>query len=454
MPPDVEVSPTTRSLLPEWVTGVKKKATTRTILPAMMFLQLLWLAGIWLTGAATADYKLLPLAIYTLLVGTAVIFLPRRVAQKLHQAVAYLTDHPRNGLIFLLVVLVVSGGYYASQQRLWPFDEEASYEAAVTVAETGLAGLFENYKKWDWLANQHPPLAPILFGQFLRLFGQSLTTARLLSVFISLGTGLLTYLIGSELYDRKTGVVSACFLFTFPLIMRLGGTAMVEPMLIFFFTLAIYLALLLTRQQSWFYLLGIGFVVGLGMLTKYTMVLVLPILVAIILLLGQKKQIMQLLVVLAVTILVIALSWYLLASQINVFQRQMETVLNYAGLVLNNNYGRKLLFETMSNRLPSALGLYNFPLLALGGLWLLLRRTRADWVLLCWLTAVWLPLVVTLPDHRYFMASFPALAILIAVGFQFIPKLLDRTALLAILYCVGSLYLFIDWSRTAQIFVP
>ncbi len=454
MPPDVEVSTAARPLPPKWVTAVQKIATTRTILLAMMILQLLWLVGIWLTGAAAADYKLLPLAIYTLLVGTAVIFLPLNGAKKLQQAVVYLTTHPRYALILYLFVLVVGGSYYASQQRLWPFDEEASYEAALTVAETGSAGLFKNYKNWDWLANQHPPLAPILFGQFLRSFGQSLTTARIVSVFFSMGTGLLTYLIGSELYDRKSGVVSAFFLFTFPLTMRLSSTAMVEPMLTFFFTLTLYLALLLVRRQSCIYLLGIGFVVGVGMLTKYTMVFVLPVLVAVILLLGHKKQILQLLLVLAVTILVISLSWYFLANRIDVFQRQMMTVSQYAGLVLNNSYGRQLLFETMSNRLPSALGLYNMPLLVLGGLWLLLRRSRADWVLLFWLTAVWLPLMLTLPDHRYFMSSFPALAILIAESFQFVPKLLDRSALLAVLYCAGSLSLFIDWSRTAQIFVP
>jgi len=132
----------------------------------------------------------------------------------------------------------------------------------------------------------------------------------------------------------------------------------------------------------------------------------------------------------------------------------METVWHYAGLVLTNDYGRLLLFETVTNRLPSALGVYNLPLLALGGFWLLTRRSRSDWLLILWITAVWLPLMLTLPDHRYFMSSFPALALLIAAGFQLVPRLFDRTALLAILYCTGSLYLFVDWSRTAQLFVP
>lgn len=454
MPPSFEANPAERPLPHHWLTAVLRMMTVHTTLLAMMGLQLLWLAAIWLTGAATADYKLLPLVIYTILVGTAVLLLPQKVSAKLHQAISTLTTHPRNVLLIFLLSIMIVGGYYASQQRLWPFDEEASFEAAVTVAEDGLVGLFNNYKNWDWLANQHPPLAPILFGQILRLFGTSLLVARLVSLSFSIGTGLLTYLIASELYDKKTGIIAAFFLFTFPLLMRLSGTAMVEPMLTFFFTLTLYLALLLLRKQNWIYFVLIGLVVGLGLLTKYTMVFVLPILLGFILVQGSKKQIVQLLAVLLLTLLVFATTWFYAASRMDVFQTQAQTIRHYAGLVLTNDYGRNLLFETVSNRLPSAFGVYNIPLIALGGLLLLTRRTRSDWLVLLWLTAVWLPLMLTLPDHRYFMSSFPAMAILIAAGFQLAPKLLDRSVLLAILYGLSSLYLFVDWSRAAQLFMP
>jgi hypothetical protein len=122
-------------------------------------------------------------------------------------------------------------------------------------------------------------------------------------------------------------------------------------------------------------------------------------------------------------------------------------------LVLTNEYGRQLLFETVTNRLPSALGLYNIPLIMLGSLLLLWRHSRADVVVLLWLTAVWLPLLLTLPDHRYFMSSFPAIALLMAAGFVLVPKAVDRALLLALLYGASSLYLFVDWTRAAQIFL-
>jgi 4-amino-4-deoxy-L-arabinose transferase-like glycosyltransferase len=256
------------------------------------------------------------------------------------------------------------------------------------------------------------------------------------------------------LYDKKTGIIAAFFLFTFPLLIRLSSTAMVEPMLTFLFSLTLYLALLLLRKRNWVYFILIGLVVGLGLLTKYTMVFVLPILLGFVFLQGSKKQIVQMLAVLLVTVLVFAAAWFIAASRIDVFQTQVETIKHYTGLVLTNDYGRNLLFETVSTRLPSAFGVYNIPLIFLGCILLLSRRARSDWLIMLWLTAVWLPLMLTLPDHRYFMSSFPAMAILIAVGFQLAPKLLDRTALLAALYCAGSLYLFVDWSRAAQLFMP
>lgn len=449
----LEVIETERPSADVQLASITRFVTPRRALLAMMLLQLLWLAVIWLTGAATAVHKLPPLILYTFFTGLLVALMPARLRERLERTVDYLSQREKVALLLLSSLLLIGGTFYAAQQRLWPFDEEASYEAAVIVAQTGIPGLLDNYQNWGWLATQHPPLAPVVYGQFVNLLGEHLLIARLVSLFFSLGTGLLTYFIGTELYGKKTGLIAAWFLFTFPLFMRLSATAMVEPMLTFFFALTLYLVLLWVHRRWWPYLLAMGVAVGVGLVTKYTMVFVAPIVLGFILLRGSRRQIIQSLMVLTVAALLFGTIWVLVASRINVLQIQLETIGHYAGLVLTNRYGRNLLFETITNRLPSALGVYNLPLIVLGGLLLVRRRSRVDWMILLWVTAVWLPLFLTLPDHRYFMVSFPAVAILIAASFQLIPKLLDRALLLAILYCAGSLYLFVDWSRAAQLFI-
>jgi hypothetical protein len=150
---------------------------------------------------------------------------------------------------------------------------------------------------------------------------------------------------------------------------------------------------------------------------------------------------------------VLLASWLLFADQLNILQQQFTTLMEYAGLVLTNDYGRRVLFETMTNRLPSALGVYNLPLLALGGVFVINRRRSVDWVLIFWILSVWLPLSLTLPDHRYFLPSFPAVALMSALGLQQIPKGMARGLLLALLLAASTLYLYVDWVRAAELFV-
>lgn len=432
---------------------ISERLSPRLVLLAMMTLQLLWLAAIWVTKAATADYKLLPLMLYTVLVGGLFAFLPEGQVAAIHRHLANLYKNEKRFLAVLLVILLVGGAYFASHQRLWPFDEEASHEAAMTVAERGISGLLTSYDQWDWLANQHPPLAPIVYGQILRLLGPQLLVARIVTLLFSAGTGWLIYLIGEALYAKKVGLVAAAFFFTFPLVIRLSATAMVEPMLTFFFTLVLLLTLKFVSQNRWPYLIAVGLVIGLGMLTKYTMILVVPVALAFILVRGSRKQAGQVLGITAVVGLVLGVVWLFVANQINILQTQVETISHYAALVMTNEYGRDLLFETVSNRLPSAIGVYNLPLICLGAVLLLERRRPSDWLLLVWLAGVGLPLFLTLPDHRYFMSAFPALALLMAAAFARYAKPLDRVLLLSICYSVGAAYLFVDWSRAAQLFI-
>jgi hypothetical protein len=62
-------------------------------------------------------------------------------------------------------------------------------------------------------------------------------------------------------------------------------------------------------------------------------------------------------------------------------------------------------------------------------------------------------LSLTLPDHRYFLPSFPAVALMAALGLQQVPKGTARGLLLALLLAASTLYLYVDWVRAAELFV-
>ncbi|MBV7338709.1 hypothetical protein KFU94_62925 [Chloroflexi bacterium TSY] len=120
---------------------------------------------------------------------------------------------------------------------------------------------------------------------------------------------------------------------------------------------------------------------------------------------------------------------------------------------LRVKHGTQVALETLLTRLPSALGVYAIPIMALGLVAFWKRRGWTEWFILAWIVLIWVPLLLTLPDHRYFMLSFPALALLAAHGLQATSDRMMQVLLLALLYCGGSLYLFVDWSRGTHLFL-
>lgn len=93
--------------------------------------------------------------------------------------------------------------------------------------------------------------------------------------------------------------------------------------------------------------------------------------------------------------------------------------------------------------------------LALGLLRLFQRAGPADIELLLVLGVYCLLLVAILPDHRYFLPIFPAAALAAANGLAAANTLAPyaiQVILLALLFCAGALYLFVDWTRASHVF--
>ncbi|HSL43678.1 MAG TPA: glycosyltransferase family 39 protein [Anaerolineales bacterium] len=451
---------------------------SRYLIIGMVILQLVWLAAILWTGTSSNLSLITFLAVYSLCAGLIALFLPETFISKVRSFKAWLLQSPLRLFLILGLIVLIGGVFYASQQRAWGDEERSLRVARITAAE----GVENAYQQNGWLRRKHPPLMPLLYSMTLGFMGDGLFNLRLVSVVFMGATLIITYDLGRELYDRGTGYLAAFLFLLFPLVMRLGTSAMMDTQLTFFFALALLLCLRLVRApSSWLAVLA-GLVIGLGLLTKYIMVLIYGVLIVCILVLPHFRRQARYFVLTGLTSLAVFSIWLIFAGQNGILAGQIDTIMRYSGIyhvatnagteiqpeealpapvteevAESNNLLKsgilRLGLETLFTRLPSSLGVHHLPLMLFAGLFLLKRREASDLFLLFWTGVVFIILFLTLPDHRYFMAAFPAIAIMIARMFSRFPESTERAVLLSLLLLIGNLYLFVDWIREAHLFL-
>jgi 4-amino-4-deoxy-L-arabinose transferase-like glycosyltransferase len=434
---------------------VERLTKTPVLLASMALLQALWLAAIWLTGAAAQgeQAKLLALVAYTLVAGLAVAVFPAAWASKVEQLKDSLLQNERRLVLILAVSVLAVAALFAAYQRVLT-DEARLVSASKMVAEQGLGPFLASYAKIQWLGRQHPPLAPLAFGLAMSLLGTNLFVIRLVALLLTVATVLLTYFLAAELYDRETGWLAALFLLSFPYFLRMGSAVLTDVPVTFFFTLGLYLARRLLRRPTFPLVVAASVAVGAGLLTKYTAVLVYPVILGWVVVDNSARRLKAHLAVLALVSFGVLALWLAVAYSSGILAAQGKTLANYAGVATSSPNGMKWALEFLLTRLPSALGVYNLPLILLGGLCLLVTRGKADWLILVWIGVVFVVVTLTLPDARYFMPAFPALGIALArAGVKRFYAAPGRVVSLALLYCGGALYLFVDWFRAGYIFL-
>ncbi len=446
---------------------------TLQLLIAMALFQFLWLGAIWCTGASGNQKKLVTLLIYSVVVTLGMmswrLFLPLPLVSKLKEQ---LLEIEAGHLVTLCFVTVTIGTAYAYYQRLWPFDEENNFEASKVFADKGIVTFFNNYAQIPWLGSQHPPLIPLLGGLVMRIFGKHLFAIRLISLAMCTATILITYFLGRAIYDKETGLLAALLLLSFPLILRQGSAAMLDMPITFFYALTLLMIYHLPYTSSPHQLaLAIGLTIGVGFLTKYTIGLIYAIFIPLFLaseIYGAYISLLPVIVLIPMSVLAV---WLLYSAKIGVFAIQLNQLAIFSGsksanpnlklsaehhslkFKLTKGWRMRLRLETLTSRLPSALGPYNIPLLFLVGLYTVGPRGQLDPLLGLWIVVLFVLLILALPDHRYFMPIFPALSIMMAHGVRSISNNSEQVAILALLFCGGAWYLFVDWSRKSQLFI-
>jgi 4-amino-4-deoxy-L-arabinose transferase-like glycosyltransferase len=378
------------------------------------------------------------------------------------------------GIVLTAVLLL--GIFYSRYQRVWIWDEEFNYLASRIVANRGVEIFLKLYGDIPWLGNRHPPLIILLNGAAIRVLGGGIFTIRMVSLAFGLGTIWLTFLLGRTLFDAKTGLIASVLLLSFPLVIRLSTAALNDIQVTFFFTLAILISVKIMDSPSWSRALALGLVIGAGLLMKYTMLSFYLVLVSFVAINKRLRSRFWPLAAAVMISLVIFALWVVVAVSYDAtvpgvptallfpetepsgyvapdpVMENTEIAINPGWFVLTRE-GLLIMLNILGTRLTSAIGLYNLPVIAIAVLMLLRRREPYDFLLLLWIIMISVFLIITLPDHRYFMPTFPALALMMALVLLRNPRLLDRVLLLVLLYNLGALYLFIDWFREAELFV-
>jgi 4-amino-4-deoxy-L-arabinose transferase-like glycosyltransferase len=433
-------------------------AASRALLLAMISLQALALIVRWLLMPAPDWLQLLALLLYAAVVGTFVIWMPGSLAARLGKASQTLVQNERLLILALCLFVLLAGIVNVAFQRTTP-DEARNFVAAQIVADEGLGSFFSRYAAIPWLGYQHPPLAPLLYGFAMRILGTQVLVMRLVTLLMGLAVALTTYWLGKECYDRETGLLASLSLLAIPSFFRLSSLANNDMLVMLFFSLAVLLTLRLLRTSRVSLAILTGLVIGAGLLSKYTMGLIYPVFVGSLVVfrrLGRLK--LRLGVAVAASVLVVA-AWLLAAQQMGVLSIQAKRLAGLSGIgtPLTSSWGllsvgrMRWRIDQLLTGTPNGVGVWNLPLLLLGG-WLLVRhRSRPDLVILCWLVFVLVPVAIILPDPRYFSLAAPALALTMARGLQAVPGIKERAILLG-LFCVAqALYLYVVITQVAHV---
>jgi hypothetical protein len=107
--------------------------------------------------------------------------------------------------------------------------------------------------------------------------------------------------------------------------------------------------------------------------------------------------------------------------------------------------------ETMFGRLPTAVGAFSIRILLTSGWHLARRRRQSDLLALAWVAAVSSPVAAILPDPRYFLPAFPALALIMASGLRSPLGAVERPTIVALCYDAQALYLYLVLNQPARI---
>jgi hypothetical protein len=146
----------------------------------------------------------------------------------------------------------------------------------VTFAGTDL--FFDEAQYWAWSREpafgyySKPPMIAWIIAGATSACGDGEACIRAPSAILHTATSAIVFAIGRHLYDARTGFYAGLAFATLPGISLSSGLISTDVPLLLFWAAALYAWIRLVETRSFFWALGLGAALGLGMLSKYAMI--------------------------------------------------------------------------------------------------------------------------------------------------------------------------------------
>jgi 4-amino-4-deoxy-L-arabinose transferase-like glycosyltransferase len=292
----------------------------------------------------------------------------------------------------------------------------------ITHLNGGLLLLRGRYEEYFVFNAFYPPMFDMITAGFFSIGGVSVFTGRLVSVTFALLSLWILFETANRLCGPKTALLASILLGLMPGFAWLSRVAMIETMLVFFFTATMFFFFNWIRTHRNRDLILSGLTLGIGFLVKYQMLVAGVIMIASILILSRDylKAKLSKMPLLIVAVALVVIPWIFVSYQI--YASGMLDQWIYA---LSIGNPEKSLYSTRfplpifyliemtwpySNVHPISLFLYIIGLFGLGLFaW---RRKTEDKFFLTWFFTVFVFFTLIANKHwRYVIPLFPVLAI-------------------------------------------
>ena len=268
----------------------------------------------------------------------------------------------------------------------------------------------------------YPPLFDVAEILYYALLGPSVFSARLVSVtFCILSVGAVfeyTY----RVYGTKNALLSSLLLASMPGLIILSRVALIETMMLFFFSASLFLFYFWIHTNSNKLLVLTGVTLGLAFISKYQALFSGVVMLVSIFLLYRKNIVKRLgkFVLIAIIALAVFLPWFCLVSQ----QFATDIIGKWSYAMQVGNEERTVYSERFPQPVfyliemtypyehihPISLPLYALGLLGLG-LWAWKRRDQDKFFLL-WFAVIYVAFtLIPNKNWRYVITLFPILAV-------------------------------------------